>query len=70
MSKKKMITKITGRCSYPGCRRKATDIAVGRGEGQKEPRCYCRTHAEVVEDTGSPEYVEHCPNCGCRFGVN
>jgi hypothetical protein len=31
---------------------------------------YCDTHAEVAAEQECPEYTVHCPNCGCRFGVN
>lgn len=68
-----VITNIAGKCSYEGCRRKATHIACGYGttyEGRHPTAAlYCLTHAELVEDEGEPEYHETCPNCECKFGI-
>lgn len=69
-----VIVEIEGPCRYDGCNEPATQIAVGRANrghpGHPVMAVYCDTHAEVVADEGSPEYREHCPNCGCQFGVN
>lgn len=60
-------------CAYPDCEERATEIATGRrymGRDGFPLGYYCRVHAEAVQDQGSPEYTESCPNCGCMFGVN
>lgn len=54
-------------CEYPECKRKATDLAVGR---KTKGSHFCNAHAELVTDEGSPEYIVSCPLCGCGFGVN
>jgi hypothetical protein len=59
------------KCQAPYCDNLATDIAQGRGERAALPLgFYCDAHAEIASEQQSPEYVESCPNCGCRFGVN
>jgi hypothetical protein len=57
-------------CAEPGCNQKATTIATGRGSVAMPLDFYCDTHAEVAAEQECPEYTVHCPNCGCRFGVN
>lgn len=61
--------KVTGLCEFEGCREAATEIAKGR-DSHPGIHCYCEKHAETVADERSPEYIEHCLNCGCMFGVN
>ena len=59
------------KCAFDGCRRVATDIAIGRyDDGHPTVAVYCRKHAEIVADEGAPEYWDTCPNCGCLHGVN
>ena len=63
---------VEGVCQHEGCDKEATNLA--------KPRCrdcpgetvgrYCMEHAIAVAQSSDPEYVEKCPNCGCRFGVN
>jgi len=72
-----LITKISGKCQYKGCNKKATDIACGRTPLGTEsvgfhptPGCYCKEHAYKVQGEDSPEYGAICPNCDCLFGVN
>jgi hypothetical protein len=69
-----MITRIEGKCQWPGCDRPAEFIVSGRSQYAEEPHpetgCFCAIHAAVVEDEGNPEYTNVCPNCGCRHGVN
>lgn len=70
-----MIVKISGKCAFECCEQPATVVAYGRkrwdGEtGHPQPACYCRPHANIVTGENSPEYTDHCPNCGCEFGVN
>lgn len=68
-----MIITITGCCQFKDCEKDATRIATGReyfeGAGHSLG-CYCEKHASIVVEEGFPEYIEQCPNCGCRFGVN
>jgi hypothetical protein len=62
---------FTGKaCEYDGCDKPATTTAKGRNEDRRRVAAYCETNAEMVADENFPEYVESCPNCGCRFGVN
>jgi len=73
-----IITKISGKCQYKGCNKKATDIACGRNPYVKTesvlthptPGCYCKEHAYKVQSEDAPEYGVVCPNCDCLFGVN
>lgn len=73
-----MITKVEGVCQFTGCDKPAAFIAaivpqyIGgeRGYSDAVVGCYCEEHAKVIEDTGTPEYLIKCPNCGCRHGVN
>lgn len=65
------------KCQYEDCELEATEIAAGRDrsyyskeKGHEGVGHYCSTHAQIVADEGNPEYLETCPNCGCRFGVN
>lgn len=58
------------KCFYGDCPLIAVTLAVGREHGHKEPQWYCAAHAQIVADERNPEYIESCPNCGCRFGVN
>lgn len=55
-------------CAYKGCDQEATQLATGDRKDEA-PAHYCEKHANKVSDTGSPEYIVDCPNCGCRFGV-
>lgn len=62
-------------CQFEGCEETATAVACGRElprdmVGHPTPQVYCQKHSELVSDEHSPEYTEHCPNCGCHFGVN
>lgn len=63
-------------CDYEDCTEQATVMAAGRDLSWKDQKGhggvghYCITHAKIVEREGGPEYIETCPNCGCRFGVN
>ena len=59
-------------CQFGDCSEPATAIAMGRTyyENGHGLGWYCSAHADKVSDEGHPEYQEHCPNCGCRFGVN
>ncbi len=72
---KGVILPIPGdRCAYEGCKELAITAATGKGLGADAGHHplgrYCESHARAVSDEGDPEYVEWCPNCGCRFGVN
>lgn len=63
------------KCAYKNCTRIGEFLACGRESASVPsphltPDYYCEVHAEVVSDEGFPEYTTHCPNCGCRFGVN
>lgn len=50
------------------CPALATGLAYSREKEEVVPTCdIC---ARAVADEQSPEYIEHCPNCGCTFGVN
>jgi hypothetical protein len=70
------IVKVEGKCQYGDCDQDATDIACGRKDwhsgiaGHPEPAVYCNKHARDVAFENSPEYIEDCPNCGCKFGIN
>ncbi len=65
---------MSEKCAYEDCEAEATTLAKGRdyygNGGHSEVAWYCDTHANMVADEGNPEYLECCPNCGCRFGVN
>lgn len=67
-----MITEITGKCKYKGCKEKATHIACGRKvkNGHPKANVYCKVHAELISEEGCPEYTVSCPNCRCMFGDN
>lgn len=55
-------------CDHEACDGKpATEVAQS-GE-TKKLGAYCATHARMVADDNNPEYIEHCPNCGCVFGA-
>lgn len=63
-------------CSFENCPEEATTFAVGKTQfyeteppGHPGVHAYCEVHAEKVANERSPEYVESCPNCGCKFGV-
>ncbi len=63
------------KCEYEGCSEYADSLAVGRKGWVDSPAhpgvaSYCTPHADMVAEEGSPEYVQDCPNCSCRFGVN
>lgn len=62
-----MIAEIKGKCQFKNCEKEANCLACGR---YHSPACYCEEHASIIIDEQAPEYIEHCPNCGCRFGVN
>lgn len=67
------MKRLTDRCEYEGCSKKAEYLAKGRddrGGGHPKIGSYCELHAHMVEDEGRPEYTVSCPNCGCGFGVN
>lgn len=71
------MKKLAKKCAWEDCNADATTLACGRkpftdrqGAGHPGVASYCTTHGQMVADEGSPEYVEHCPNCGCSFGVN
>jgi len=74
LSKAVLAVQPGQQCQYAGCEQPATCLAQGRdcGDGRGHPQVgvYCSTHAPMVADEGDPEYGEHCPNCGCQFGVN
>lgn len=66
-----LITKLTEKCEFKGCDRRATDLV-----GFREVRgmssdvivaCYCEKHA--YEKVGTIESVV-CPNCECFFREN
>jgi hypothetical protein len=73
-----MITKIEGVCQFTGCDKPAQFIAGHHGTWDskagdyvgKHAGCYCEKHAHAIADSGLPEYIDDCPNCGCRHGVN
>ena len=46
---------------------KAENIVYFRKFG--EVRLLCEDHLNSVEDDCA-EYITHCPNCNCVFGVN
>lgn len=62
-------------CDYEGCDQPAVMLAAGR-EGIYSPTphaevaAYCKKHADIVAGESGPEYIQDCPNCKCRFGVN
>jgi hypothetical protein len=68
--------KDTDVCAFEDCEAKATEIACGRKgwekepSGHPEPATYCHSHGDIVAEEQHPEYIDTCPNCGCRFGVN
>jgi len=66
-----MKTRLSERCEWEDCKKKATTFASGH-EDRYEGRAgsYCDEHAEWIADEGGPEYTASCPNCGCMFGVN
>lgn len=71
-TKTAMITEITGTCAWEGCDKPATHIAAGGHGGwsktpHMKPACYCKNHAEVVQNEGTHEYHIKCPNCRCMF---
>ncbi len=65
-----MRTKLSEKCEYEGCRKKAIGFARGRKPEHRNVGSYCENHCEVVAEEDSPEYREMCPNCECMFGVN
>lgn len=71
------VLKDDDKCSFEDCDAPATGIACGRSSsfrgrdnGHPDPAVYCDTHARMVADEDSPEYISDCPNCGCTYGVN
>jgi len=60
--------KVGDTCQYGSCRNDAESLVYSR-EDELVLKC-CYYHAEIVQDQGSPEYVDTCMNCGCTQGVN
>lgn len=70
-------------CEWEGCTEDATAAAYLRS-GMRLLReeealakrgglvALCASHHELAARAidGNAEYTEHCPNCGCVFGVN
>lgn len=58
-------------CDYEGCENLATEIYWRQMMGFE---MYCNKHLEDADDLvwieDSSEYITHCPNCNCGFGVN
>jgi hypothetical protein len=74
-----IITEIKGKCQFKNCEKEASCLACGKYHPlldfqaslvQPLPSDHCEEHASIIVDEHSPEYIEYCPNCGCRFGVN
>jgi hypothetical protein len=73
---KSLVISTTGELIQPiiacesknDCNGIAETVVYDRNEGKLYRMChYC---ADKVIDRENPEYVEYCPCCGCRFGVN
>lgn len=56
------------KCKYPDCHKEGKNRAYSRKENQVD--YYCDTHADEILSQGRPEYIQQCPDCGCKFGVN
>jgi hypothetical protein len=56
------------RCQYDDCQNPVEAIAYDREAG--EIGFYCHEHCDTIVSKEDPEYIEGCPNCGCKFGVN
>lgn len=55
-------------CEYEDCEQMATQVVYSRNK-QLVVFC-CEQHGDVVVDEGNTLYIDDCPNCGCRTGVN
>ena len=57
-----------GVCVFDDCSQQATTVVYDK-EKEQLVLC-CADHYGDIADKHTPEYIEHCPNCGCVFGSN
>lgn len=68
MEQQPRVINVSDKCEYLDCDALAVELVNSRDRGRVEK--LCKVHADVVIREYSPEYVTHCPNCGCGDGIN
>lgn len=67
MAEKKIL--LPGRvCEEEHCHNLASEVIYSRQ--YKELMACCEKCAERLIRQSGPEYIHHCPNCGCTSPVN
>ena len=63
------ILRKNQKCEAPKCRKKAVALVFDR-RNTTGIFALCEEHAEELAHYDNSEYVQTCPNCGCKSGIN